>query len=327
MLCSVVRLTMSKKRQGNYQRKWDTESCKQFIRENDIDVELLSEYVDMYTKMDFRCSCGNIFSTNWHEFNNKKFPKRQCNKCGRNRGKAVRQRITCKTIRGYLKENEYTCKLISNEYINCDSKLEFECECGNHFFASWSNIKHMSGLCKKCAMRQITHEQFMDRILKWLNDFEILNKYDTQDDYIDIRCKKCGAVFSRMARHVYDRGICCPHCTGSKGELYISEYLLKNNINFIPQYKFDDCANINPLPFDFYLPDYNVAIEFQGLQHYEPVDYFGGKERFEQQKMRDEIKKKYCQEKCIVFIEISYMDFNNIDDILDSFFMSYKEVV
>lgn len=68
-----------KKRSGNYKRKWDTKTCKQFIRDSNIDVELLSEYIDSYEKMIFRCSCGNIFETNWHEFNNKKFPKRQCN--------------------------------------------------------------------------------------------------------------------------------------------------------------------------------------------------------------------------------------------------------
>ena len=305
------------KRQGNYQRKWNTETVKQFIKDNNIEVELLSEYVDMYKKMLFRCKCGELFETNWHEFNSKKFPKRQCNKCGRKKNND-KNKITCEQIKKYLENNNYTCKLISTEYIDCDSKLEFECECGNHFFASWSNIKHMSGLCKKCAMSQVSHEDYMQRILKYLDRFELINKYESSEKEVYFRCKKCNTLIHQKARHTYERGIYCPCCDGTRGEQYISDYLLVKKINFISQYKFEDCRNINPLPFDFYLPDYNICIEFQGKQHYEPVEYFGGKERYKEQVIRDNIKKQYCKDNNIILLEISYKDFNNIDDILNN---------
>ena len=316
---------MQQKRQGNYKRKWNTEVVKQFIVDNDIEVELLSEYVDMYEKMTFKCKCGNLFVTNWHEFNNKKFPKRQCNKCGREKPND-RNKITCESIKKYLKDNNYTCKLISTVYIDCDSKLEFECICGNHFFASWSNIKCMSGMCKDCAMNPITHDDYINRISKYLDRFDVMSEYKGSDKNIDIKCKKCGYIIHQRAKHTYERGIYCPCCDGTKGEQYISNYLSTNDIEFISQYKFEDCKYINPLPFDFYLPKYNMCIEYQGQQHYYAVDFFGGEEKFEKQIKRDNIKRNYCNNNGIILLEISYRDFNNIDNILDSMFVN-KEVV
>ena len=308
---------MQQKRQGNYKRKWNTETVKQFLVDNNIDVELLSEYVDMYQKMTFKCKCGDLFTTNWHEFNNKKFPKRQCNKCGRKKPNDE-NKITCEFIEKYLEDNDYTCKLISAEYIDCDSKLEFECECGNHFFASWSNIKHMSGMCKDCAMSPITHDDYIRKISKFLDRFDVIGKYNGSDKNIDIRCKKCGYIIRQRAKNVYERGIYCPCCDGTKGEQYISNYLLINNIEFIPQYKFEDCKYINPLPFDFYLPKKNICIEYQGQQHYKPIDFFGGKAKFDEQVERDNIKRKYCNDNNITLLEVPYKEFNNIDKILDS---------
>jgi len=61
-----------------------------------------------------------------------------------------------------------------------------------------------------------------------------------------------------------------------------------------------------PLPFDFYLPDYNTCIEFNGKQHYEPIKYFGGIDYFKLINERDKIKSKYCNENNIRLIIIKY---------------------
>lgn len=76
-------MTQTQKRNGNYQRKWNTLECNQYIKDNNINVQLLSEYNSITDKMKFQCSCGSIFYTTWKEFRNKKFPKQCCNKCGR----------------------------------------------------------------------------------------------------------------------------------------------------------------------------------------------------------------------------------------------------
>ena len=73
---------------------------------------------------------------------------------------------------------------------------------------------------------------------------------------------------------------------------------------------------IRPLPFDFYLPDYNTCIEYDGIQHFEVVDYFGGLDGFITTKIRDTIKNEYCKSKNIKLIRIPYWGFDNIENIL-----------
>lgn len=375
--------TKIKKRTGSYKRKWNTESVNQYIKDNYQDVELLSEYVDMDTKMNFRCSCGNIFITSWHEFNSKKYPKRQCNTCGRKKPNS-KNKITISFIKKYLSENNYTCELLSDKYIDCDSKLEFKCECENIFYASWSNIKRMSGFCKECVNKkrissyeyiqnkineiykdncyelihiddlylkikhnncnnvflvrkdhffngqgckicnlknrnfgQLSNDEFLNRLYKYLDEYDILTEYKNNHTFVEIKCKKCNNIFKKTPYHIYERGIYCPICNGSKGEQYIEKYLKLNDIYFIPQYRFNDCVDKKKLSFDFYLPNFNICIEYQGIQHYEPIEYFGGKKSFETQIYHDLIKRNYCKCNGIYLIEIPYYEINNIDSILN----------
>ena len=71
------------------------------------------------------------------------------------------------------------------------------------------------------------------------------------------------------------------------------------------------------MPFDFYLPDYNTCIEYDGELHYKAVDYFGGDDALMNTKCRDEIKTQYCKENNIKLIRIPYWEFDNIEEILN----------
>ncbi len=92
----------------------------------------------------------------------------------------------------------------------------------------------------------------------------------------------------------------------SNGEYYIRVFLESCNIDFIQQYKFSDCRNKLPLPFDFYLPQQNICIEYDGQQHFEVVDFFGGKNGFEYRKNNDRIKNNYCKSHNIKLLRIPY---------------------
>lgn len=72
------------------------------------------------------------------------------------------------------------------------------------------------------------------------------------------------------------------------------------------------------LSYDFYVPDCNILIEFNGEQHEHPIEYFGGEQRFEIQKEHDKRKKTYAKNNNIELLEIWYYDFDNIEDILKS---------
>ena len=74
--------------------------------------------------------------------------------------------------------------------------------------------------------------------------------------------------------------------------------------------------NGHTLFFDFYLPKFEMVIEFQGEQHYKSVEYFGGDEAFEKRKHYDDLKKEWCKSNGIRLLEISYTDIDNIEEIL-----------
>lgn len=129
-------------------------------------------------------------------------------------------------------------------------------------------------------------------------------------------CKECNHSWQStiINRNFSDSG--CPCCNSSKGEKLIELFLKSLNIYYLPQYRFKDCKNKIALPFDFYLPDFNLCIEYQGLQHFEPVKHFGGENGFRLRKINDNIKKEYCNIHNIKFLEIEYWNYKNIENII-----------
>jgi very-short-patch-repair endonuclease len=71
------------------------------------------------------------------------------------------------------------------------------------------------------------------------------------------------------------------------------------------------------LIFDFWIPDLRICIEFDGKQHFEPIEWFGGVDKYETSKVKDAIKNKYCADNDIKLIRISYKDYSNIEKILN----------
>lgn len=114
----------------------------------------------------------------------------------------------------------------------------------------------------------------------------------------------------------------CPICSESRGEKAISFFLDKNSIIYEREKKFDNCKHKRLLPFDFYLPTNNILIEYDGIQHYTPSEYFGGNKSFDNLKTNDEIKNKFTKENNIPLLRIPYTEFNNIEDIINNFIKS-----
>lgn len=83
------------------------------------------------------------------------------------------------------------------------------------------------------------------------------------------------------------------------------------------QYCFQNCKDEKVLPFDFYIPSLSIAIEFDGKQHYTPIQFFGGVQGFNMTKKHDELKNKYCYDNNINLIRIPYTKYNEIEQILN----------
>ena len=141
-----------------------------------------------------------------------------------------------------------------------------------------------------------------------------LDKINTYRDRIMLQ-HNCGYKYSVKAQNLINGYGRCPKCRKSKsnGELLIQNWLIKNNIRFLSEYPVILDGHI--LRMDFYLPDNDLYIEFQGKQHYEPIQFFGGEEKFKIIQEYDNLKRKYCQDRNNL-LEISYKDIDNINSIL-----------
>jgi len=203
-----------------------------------------------------------------------------------------------------IHNNKYDYSLI--EYKNDMTKIKIICP-EHGVFEQLPNSHLRKTGCPICGgTKKSNIEDFIEKS----NNIH-LNKYNySQSVYINgnskvkIICPKHGDFY--QTPHTHLSGCGCPKCRESCGEKEIRRFLIKNNIQFESQKIFDDCVHIKNLKFDFYLPDYNLCIEYNGLQHYAPIEYFGGKKSFLNQQKKDKIKKEFCEKNNINLLIIKY---------------------
>lgn len=98
---------------------------------------------------------------------------------------------------------------------------------------------------------------------------------------------------------------------------YKYDYSKVDYIEYIKQKSFEGCVYKNKMQFDFFLPDFNLCIEFDGIQHFRPIEYFGGINALNEQINKDNIKNKFCYNNNIKLIRIPYYEYDNIEKILN----------
>ena len=106
----------------------------------------------------------------------------------------------------------------------------------------------------------------------------------------------------------------------SPGEQIIEQFLMKNDVRFIREYSTSYCYNHKTnhfLYFDFWLPDHNAAIEYDGLHHFKPIY---GVERLKEQKYRDMVKSRYCRRRGIALLRIACFDGKMAEELICKFF-------
>ena len=270
-------------------------------------VYSLVEYIDSSSKVRILCEEHGSFE----QTPNSHLTGRGCHKCGNNE-RIIKQRMDnglfiekAKLIHG----DKYNYTLV--KYINNKTKVTLKCnEHGN--FELKPNCHLTGGGCPRCVGRGKTTEDFINEsIIKHGNKYDYsLSNYISTHNKLNIICPIHGSFEQTPNHHLNGAG--CPICHDSIGEREIKKVLDKKNILYIPQKRFIDCRDIKPLPFDFYLPTYNICIEYQGEQHFKPINYFGGVDKFKTQQKRDKIKHDYCKDKGVCLILIKYNE--NVND-------------
>jgi hypothetical protein len=226
------------------------------------------------------------------------------------------------TVRSAIDKTNYIIfklkKKHGNKYdyseVNFDgTKTKIPIICHKHGRFEQEYTSHLLGAgCPKCSSEingyksRLTTDEFINNAKKVHS-----NKYDyskveyfKNDRKVTIICPKHGEFRQTPASHMKGGG--CPKCCESRGETKIRLFLEKEKIHYIPQKKFDGCRNKHKLPFDFYLPDINLCVEYDGVQHFQHVKCFGDEINYYKQRMRDKIKRDFCKKNNIRLIRIKY---------------------
>ena len=257
------------------------------------------KYVNSKTKVKIGCPDHGIFMQTPEKHIHRKHGCPDCSKTKKLNNQTFIERAEV------IHDNQYRYHLC--DYRKAKTKIKILCLTHGIFEQTpSSHIDQRTG-CPICSKKhQYSTTEFITEAIKIHGDSYGYSLVDYTNNYTNITliCGEHGSFLQSPSNHLSGKG--CPICKNSKSENIISQFLLRKGIKFLPQHKFDDCKHKRRLPFDFYLPDYNTCIEFNGKQHYKPIEFFGGEDGFNKQLVRDAIKKTYCENQGIRLLIIKY---------------------
>lgn len=288
-------------------------------------VSVVEQYINTHTAILHHCLIHDVF---WKTTPSRVLSGAGCEKCKKEKFRNTR----CKTHEEYVEEVEVRNPnvVVIGEYVDAKTQIDFYCKKHNVCWSAYpDNVLRGCG-CHKCSKEKIgaknrkTHDRYVQDLKIVNQNIEVLEEYIDAETPILHRCKIDGHMWSaRPGNILFGKG--CPKCNESRGEKEIYKWLYNHHISYIRQKTFDDCRDQRPLPFDFYLPDYNICIEYDGEQHFRPVELFGGEEGFNKRMYHDEIKNQYCSNNKIHLLRIPY--YSNIEEELNNFFYSFNIVI
>lgn len=222
-------------------------------------------------------------------------------------------------------------RINQSTYTNLYTPAEFICPIHGSFINKPAWVYKTRHGCPKCGYieggraKALTTEEFIEKAKNVYGDYYNYSKveYEQTEKEVCIICPEHGEFFIRP--HSFLNGCHCPKCSASLGELKIINYLDNHNISYKFQYSLDVeeiARKTSIVILDFYLEYKGVTfiIEFNGIQHYEHIEFFHTEEEFEDQLRRDQKLREYCKQNNIVLIEIPYFKISETENILDNYF-------
>lgn len=288
---------------------------EEYIKEiNNVNSNIvaLEKYIDAKTPILHLCTIHNV---EWKAYPDNILHGHGCYKCGNDKTSDKNG----KTHKEYIKELEIKNPnvIALGTYINSLTPILHKCLVDEYeWYVSPANLLFGRGCPKCCGNIKKEHDEYIFEVESINKDIEVIEQYINARTPISHKCRLCGNIW-KSAPYSILQGTGCPCCQGSKGEKQVSKWLDAHNIIYESQKKFNNCRNKNSLPFDFYLPEYNICIEYDGEQHYRPVEYFGGQYGFECRLKHDGIKNDYCKNNNILLLRIPY--YKNVEEELNNF--------
>mgnify|MGYP003571244943 CR=1 FL=1 len=245
------------------------------------------------------CKC-EICGYEWNTYKNCILQNHKCPRC------AIKRRAL--TDEEFINRLDKINKdvILLEKYNGMNNKVNVRCKiCGKEYKVTPNNLLK-GNKCKNCLKIKRTYKK--EEIENKLDKISIIGEYKNTHTKTLFECNKCKHQWSALPSSIlYGTG--CPNCCLSKGEKYIKQFLEDKNIIFEQQKRFLDLFYKNyknKLSYDFYLPDYNLLIEYNGKQHYQPINRFGGEESFIEQQNRDKLKIQYAKDKNLNLLIIKY---------------------
>lgn len=275
-------------------------------RYNNFYVYFLDEYVDYHTEIRILCPVhGEFWETPRNHYNG--------SRC-----------MSCKHDADILPQSEAEERLAKFgnktllfkpfKYDGNKTQIPWVClKCGHEDHSEFNNLTHRTNPsgCNVC-FNFLTREQIDERINRIVpTNITIAPFYyvGTEETRVDVHCSLCDRDFNvYLWTLIAEKNPTACGCeSSSKGEKEIREWLQLQGVDFVEQKRFTDCVYKQMMPFDFYIPDHNILLEFQGKQHFVFTPMFhktiaGFKER----QLRDKIKKEYAIDKGYNFLEYDY---------------------
>lgn len=283
------------------------------------EYDVIGEYVNTATKIKMKHNeCGHEYNVQAGSF----LGGTRCPEC--------QHPSRRKTTEEFAKEvymntgGEYT---VLGEYITNRNKILMRHnKCGYEY--SIKPVVFNRGIrCFECyGSKKKSTEMFKQKVFELTKgEYTVLGDYKGNKKGILLKHNDCNKNFFIKPCNFYSGGRCL-HCKESKGEKKVKTFLECNYVSYESQYRFDNCRNVNPLPFDFAIfnseNSLECLIEYDGKQHFKPVRFGGvsqekAEENFITTQKNDKTKTQYCKENNIPLIRIPYWDFENIETILE----------
>ena len=274
---------------------------------------LESSYKNYTSKMQLFCAEHGFFEQTPHSHISM---KSGCPKCGYLKSAKSNQKGWKIVLSMFTSVHGARYSYDSETYTDVSKKIRILC--GKHgWFEQKPHLHYGGSGCNQCAIEEVHDKQKIDfgeffRRSTALhgNRYKYIRR-DFKDIFspIGIKCPKHGD-FLQIPRDHY-RGSGCPKCISSRGENEIRSILEHLNIKFEEQKTFENLIHKSKLKCDFYLSDFNLVIEFNGIQHYEPISVFGGLKGLKETQKRDLIKYNYLISNGIELIIVKF----DIEDI------------
>lgn len=314
-------ITLKRKEYKNYQNVYYNRFLEFCKKNNYVPISSSEEYKNAMSKLKYICPFHGEQEITYASIS----VGGKCKFCGYETAKNKLKKDKDEIIN--IVESKNGNKLLNpDDYINVKTKnLKVVCGlCGSHFTTSLGSIMNSDGLCRKCGIKKssnsnkLTPAQVEERVNS-VNNNLLLNSNDYINNSVSnlkIKCGECGKIFyTSFANYEHNGKIRCDSCSQkiSEPERKVMSILNRYNIKYIYNHRFKDCKDKRMLPFDFYLPEFNMIIETDGEHHFRPI---WGDEYHNTTRLHDAIKNEYCKNNNIKLLRIPFWNFNNIEDII-----------